>query len=105
MTVEALANSRFRLRTLWRDGSIYYQFDVEGFPPVIDQAREQASQAAFLISLLDKDGFKLFEHSLPLAQMEQIMGTNPQVSGLSWKGDEYLGADVYRRASKWELEW
>src|SRR5260370_18552633 len=63
----ALPNTKCRLRTVWRTGNSYYQFEVQGYPPVLRQSKEHENQAAFIMSFLDKDGFKLFKHRLALA--------------------------------------
>jgi hypothetical protein len=88
----AISNAMCRLRTVWRTGTVYYQFEVEGYPPVV-------------INFLDKDGFKLFQHGLPLSEMAQVIGPDGQPSGLLWKGDESMNADLYRRAASWEISW
>jgi len=105
VAVDALAGTKFHLRTVWRNGSIYYQFDVQGYPPVLRQTREHEGQAAFNINFLDKDGFRLFDHRLALAETTAAVGADGQPGGLSWKGDEFMNVDLYRRAAIWELSW
>jgi hypothetical protein len=105
VTVSALANIKVRLQTVWRSGNIYYQFDVQGYPSELRQAMERESQAAFTINFLDSDGFRLFEHRLPIAEMSRAVGADGQPTGASWKGDESIVADLYRRAARWELGW
>jgi hypothetical protein len=105
VTVSALASIKVRLQTVWRSGNIYYQFDVQGYPPELRQAMESETQAAFTINFLDSDGFRLFEHRLPLAEMSRALGADGQPDGASWKGDESMVADLYRRATRWELSW
>jgi hypothetical protein len=82
--VTALSNTKCGLRTVWRVGNIYYQFDVQGYPPVLRQTREHENQAAFIIGFLDKDGFRLFQHILALADMTQVVDADGQTGGLSW---------------------
>jgi hypothetical protein len=103
--VAALSNTMCRLQTVWRTGNIYYQFEVQGYPPVLRQTREHENQAAFSINFLDKDGFRLFQHGLPLSAMAQVIGADGQASGLLWKGDESMNVDLYRRAASWEISW
>lgn len=78
VAVDALAGTKFHLRTVWRNGSIYYQFDVQGYPPVLRQTRERETEAAFNINFLDKDGFRLFEHRLALAETTSAVGPDGQ---------------------------
>jgi hypothetical protein len=96
---------QFHLQTIWRGGRVYYQLEVKGYPPSIREAKQRGTQAAFSIVFLDKDGFKLFEHALPLADMADLIGADGQPSGMSWKGDESVVVDFYRRAANWELSW
>lgn len=96
------ANATFHLRTVWRDGEIYYQFEVKGYPPILAQARRKSS-AVFFIRFLDKDGFKLFEHTLPLSEMLGNIGLDDQPTGLSWEGDESITANLYRSAGTWNF--
>src|SRR4051794_5663846 len=72
-------------RAVWRNGNIYYQFDVQGYPPVLRQTRERETRAAFTINFLDKDGFRLFEHELALAETTKAIGADDQPVGVSWK--------------------
>ena len=53
----------------------------------------------------DGDGFRLFQKVLKLREMTRAVGSDRKTTRLSWKGDEYLGADLYRRAESWELRW
>lgn len=103
--VNALTNTKFHLRTVWRNGNIYYQFDVIGYPPVLRQTREHEGQGTFAINFLDKDGFRLFERRLALAEMTGEIGADGQPTGLSWKGDESMNVDLYRRTTRWDLSW
>jgi len=105
VTAGALADTKFTLRTVWRREHLYYQFQIHAYPPEIAQARESDAGAAFIIDFLDGNGFRLFQKVLELREMTRAVGSDRKIGGLSWKGDEYLGADVYRRAESWELRW
>lgn len=103
ITVTSLSNSTFHLQSVWRNGRAYYQFEMKGDPLTVRLAKEGDSQAAFAIIFLDKDGFKLFEHRLPLTEVAVVLGTDGEPVGVSWKEDESLGADLYRRFARWEI--
>jgi hypothetical protein len=105
VTVDVLEEAHFSLRTVWRDTHIYYQFELVGYPSSIRRARDRVPEAAFTLYFSDKDGFRLFEHRVPLAEMTGIVGSDGQPVSLSWKGDEYLNVDLYRRAQTWEFVW
>jgi hypothetical protein len=105
VTVDALANTRFHLQTVWRGGNVYYQFDANAVSTAVRQARDHDTQAAFTISFLDKDGFKLFEHRLALQELTTGIGPDGQPASMSWKGDESINVDLYRRSARWEISW
>jgi len=101
----AISNTKLHMRTVGRSGSVFYQVDVDGYPPVVRRSRETAAQAGFNIEFLDKDGFRLSQHRLPLTEMIAAIGPDGEPGGLSWKGDEVMSADTYRRASIWDVSW
>jgi hypothetical protein len=105
VTVSALADMKFQLQTVWRKGSIYYQFNVQGYPPELRHTLEHETQAAFNVNFVDKDGFRIFEHRLALAEMSSTIGGDGQPVGMLWKGDQVMDVDLYRRAAAWELSW
>ena len=106
VTVGALTNAKVHLQTVWRSCNIYYKFDVQGYPPAFRQIREPltpwrpTAQAVFIITFLDKDGFRLFEHTTPVTEMAAAVGADGQPTGLSWKGDEFMDVGLYRRATR-----
>jgi hypothetical protein len=98
-------DTTFRLQTVWRNGNIYYQFGIEGYPPVFRQASGRESQSAFQINFLDKDGFQLYQRQVTLAEMTKVVGDDDQPTGELWKSNEAMDVDLYRRAAKWEITW
>jgi len=96
-------DTTFRLQTVWRNGNIYYQFGIEGYPPVFRQASGRESQSAFQINFLDKDGFQLYQRQVTLAEMTKVVGDDDQPTGELWKSNEAMDVDLYRRAAKWRL--
>jgi len=66
---------------------------------------ETDCSSCFIITFLDKDGFRLFEHTTPVTEMAAAVGADGQPTGLSWKGDEFKDVGLYRRATSWELSW
>jgi len=105
VTVNALADMKFQMQTVWRNGSIYYQINAQGYPPELRRTLERETQAAFNINFVDKDGFRIFERRLALAEMSAIIGANGQPVGMLWKGDEFMNVDLYRRSAASELSW
>lgn len=103
--VEALDSARFHLRTAWKDGRMLYQFDVAVDSSVIRSALRTGTDAAFTIEFSDKDGFALLQHPIRGSDFSRIIDTVGRTTAISWKGDEYASADVYRQLSKWNVSW
>lgn len=112
MRVEPLGGVELNLSTMWRNDRLYYQFSVEGYPNALSVARDPVSDrsalttsAEFTLAFFDGDGFKAFEHKIPLRQMAKIVDASGKGSGLDANDDTYMDADVYRRASSWSVTW
>ena len=110
--IEALGDVELSLSTMWRDGSLYYHLSTGGYPKELAAARDRATGRSSLdagpewtLAFLDNHGFKVFEHKIPLIQMAKIVDGRGQGAGLSANEDTYINADVYRRASSWEVTW
>lgn len=67
--------------------------------------RNTKTKRLFTINFLDKDGFRLFQHRVALAETAGEIGPDGQPEGVSWKDDEFMTVDLYRRAASWELNW
>jgi hypothetical protein len=105
ITVEALGGARFRLATMWRDGKVFYQFDVEGYPAPIKAAREgRPGLASFGLVFQDVNGFKLREKRITLNEMVLEVGSGLP-SGLSWSDSEYTDSNTYRESVSWNIHW
>jgi len=96
--------STFDVKTMWQGGRAFYQIDVSGYPPDF-AASQQSGNGKFTFTFVDASGFKLFDLNLPLATMVTTVAEGARPIGLSWKGDEYLAVDLYRRAERYELTW
>jgi hypothetical protein len=110
ITVTALENVRFSLRTMWRDGKMSYQFQIIGYPEKIAAARDgktprSSSGGEFTLIFLDEAGFKVMEHKVRLGEMTLGVNDKGEGRGLEIKGHTYVDADDYRRAARWEASW
>src|SRR5262245_61491564 len=62
--IDAIGAIELDLSTVWRDGRMYYQFSVGGYPTELASVRDEYSRsanAAWTLVFLDENGFKLFE--------------------------------------------
>jgi hypothetical protein len=98
------APATFQLRTAWRDGRIYYQFEFESIPFTLSKARE-SSGATFNVVFLDGNGFKILEKRIAVNEMVGVLDESAKPTRLDWKGDDYLAPDTYRSLSRWDLGW
>jgi hypothetical protein len=105
LTADGLGGARFSVATKWQDARIYYQVTVEGFPPIIANARDTSPNSTFTLGFFDKDGFKTFVKQIDLHEMIAATGADGVRTGLSWNGDDYLLADLYRNSTQWNLAW
>jgi len=110
--IEALENAELKLSTMWREGALHYQLSIDGYPKIILATRDirkdrvsSAMRPEFTIEFLDENGFKLFEHEIPLNKMAKIVNAKGQGVGLEAKGHTYLTAETYRRAASWNITW
>jgi hypothetical protein len=100
--------AEFSLRTVWRDGQMFYQFAIDGYPPAIAKLRGLSGStrpATFTLMFEDRDGFKLFDHAIQLNTMTGLIDDSGKLKGFESRGDTYVPADSYRRAAKWDLSW
>jgi hypothetical protein len=106
--IEALGAIELNLSTIWRDGRLFYQFSVGGYPAELASVRDadsRSANAAWTLSFLDENGFKVFEHQVPLNAMAKVIDSSGNGTGLNSNGDTYVSAEDYRRATAWEVTW
>lgn len=107
--MEVLGNVQVKLITKWRDGELFYQFDIFGYPKALEIAQERhraSDKIGFTVEFLDKDGFKISEYTIPLKQLERIIeGADGRVTGLRANDRYQMSAEQYRNAAVWHLGW
>lgn len=105
-----LENAQFKLLTIWREGRLYYQFSVDRYPKAVAAARDggQGTPVAspqFTILFLDRNRFRLFEHSIALTAMTKEVDLQGKVAGLSASGDTPIDPELYGQAALWDFTW
>lgn len=108
--IDALENTRFSLVTMWRDGHLYYQFTVSGYPKAIELVRRHSQKVSLgdqilVISFLDRNGFNVYSHEVKLSSMTLEVDSKGQGKGLNLNSNTYMTAEDYRGALKWEVGW
>lgn len=108
--VGALENARFSLSTVWHDGRLAYQLQVNGYPAAFATARDKRTSYSYnspeiTLTFLDRNGFKIFDHKIRLNEMILLVDEKGKGIGLSARGDTYVSADNYRGAVSWDVTW
>ncbi len=97
---------RATLKTKWVEGAMKFQFEVDGYPG--DLANALASlkpNYAWILLFLDKDGFEVARHEVPLHEMTRTVNDQGLSTGLTMRGDIFLSAESYQRATTWDVSW
>ena len=94
----------FKLKTTWRDGRLLYQFEVVGYPKVIENASRK-SGTTFNLLFVDVDGFDLNSQTVKLNEMFLRVDDEGKPKGLEAQGKSYLSAEDYRRSTRWNVSW
>jgi hypothetical protein len=102
ISLEPLDNATFVLATRWRDNSIQYRLDVDGYSARLAAGRENGR---FTLRFFDDGGFAVFEHEIPIRTMTRTVNTEGEPTGLSWTDSQYLSADDYRLAARLKITW
>lgn len=110
ITVPSLEGATFSLGTKWRDGQMYYQFYLVGYPAQVRKELENAGypgmeNKGFSIVFLDQTGFKLGSTWIPLHSMTRLVGGDGGFNGLSMNDRTGATADWYRQIASWEVQW
>lgn len=108
-SVDLTKNLQLRLqaKTKLVDGKLFASVSVEGYPAFLSEPplAAQNSQGRFMLSFMDKDGFKLFEKDVPLSAMTKVIGPNGKVGGLDYQFSEYAGGADYPNFAKLDVGW
>jgi hypothetical protein len=104
ITLEPLGGIDLNLSTAWRQGGLYYQFRVKGFPKELASVPE-SDKNAWTLTFLDKNGFKVFGHTEQLSDMTKSVDGAGNIAGLSSNSSTSVSVEDYRLAARWEVTW
>ena len=98
------------LSTNWRDGKLYYNFNVFPYSKRLKKIIENGDfidkAQGFNISLQDEKGFNLIKIDIPLSKMTRMLGdTKGSVSGLVINDSIQCSYDDYADSKNWDIEW
>jgi hypothetical protein len=103
--IEALGGVEMSLSTMWRDGRLFYQFSVDGYTEELALVTATNRKAAWTLTFFDGNGFRLFEHQVPLGEMARLIDASGRSTRLSASEDTFAEADNYRGAASWSVTW
>lgn len=108
--IESIGDVTVQLRTIWRNSSMSYQFEVDGYPKKIEAALKESyssgsSDNSFTLVFVDKDDFEVMEHGVLLKEMSRRVDAKGVPGGLSAHGNKYISAEEYRRIADWKIKW
>lgn len=88
------------LQTKWIDGLVFFQLSISGVPaPGLQRGRN----AAFYISLEDKDGFDRM--SVEIEAPDMIESSLGATKWYNWSGSRFMAAETYAEIEGWSLTW
>lgn len=107
LTLHSLENAQVSLVTKWQDGFLSYQFEMKGYPNAFTQANASQciSSPKFILTFMDKSGFKIFDQEVMFSEVKQVVDTSGTPVGLSAKGGTYKPAGMYGKAASWDVVW
>jgi hypothetical protein len=103
VTPAALNHARFNLKSMWRDGYVYYQLDITDVPIKMTQQCEYKKTATIVLDFLDDAGFKQYEEIVPLSEMTEAAGSSGKTS-LAWNASRTQLAENYRHSASWTVQ-
>lgn len=95
------------LKTKLVSGTLYGRLEALGSPPFLTDPASfnKNSGRDFVIQLVDKDGFKMWEKSIPLSEMSQIVGSQQVVIGYAADISEVMLVERYAAVEGWNVLW
>lgn len=107
-TNKAFGDLVFTMKTNWRDGKLYFVFQVAPYSDRLDSAYgNAASSAQFFIRLYDKDGFEMITVPVLLSEMVQIHGDEGKgkISNLIVNTTTACSLEMYEALDSWAVGW
>lgn len=108
-SVDLKANLGMQLyaKTKVIDGRLLMSTRIDGYPAYLSDPRLFAKNKGAGISLFfqDQDGFKVFEKSLTVSELNSVVDSNGKKTGLSHQFDEYINVENYKRFAQLSVQW
>lgn len=94
-------------RTKLVDGTMYMSVRFDGYPAYLSDpvAYEKNRDGFISIQFMDDDGFKVYEKSVKIREMNSMVDPMGKKIGLNHQFDEFVGVDRYKRFTSMRIMW
>ena len=101
-----LGDLKIEMKTNWRDGKLYYIFQVSPFAGRIDsELQKSPSYARFIVRLYDRDGFELLTIPINLSDMVKKVDDTGKAASLDVNTTTTCSLETYSALSSWTVGW
>lgn len=103
--IPQLGNVSATLRTVWRDGTLNYQFIIAPESKVLRDARASGYGRSFTLIFYDDQGFKIKSIDVRLNSMSETVDEHGKPLWLDMDDSEFCTAEDYGRIRSWNVLW
>jgi hypothetical protein len=101
-----LGDLKITMKTNWRDGKLYYIFQVSPFAGRIEsELQKSPSYARFIVRLYDQDGFELMTIPVSLSDMVKTVDDTGKAASLYVNTTVTCSFETYSALYSWGVGW
>lgn len=102
-----IGNKNFsaKLSTTWRNGKLYYNFEVSPFTDGLKKVYETATYDKFTLYLLDSEEYTITTIGIPLSKMIGRQGWSNSIEALHNTGSISMSFEDARIIRDWNISW
>jgi hypothetical protein len=105
ISIPQLGSVSANLRTVWRDGTLNYQFTITPVSKVLRDARTNGYARSFTLIFYDDQGFKIKSLDIRLNSMSQTVDESGKPLWLNIDDSDFCTAENYERIRSWNVLW
>jgi hypothetical protein len=101
-----LGDLNLKLKTNWRDGKLYYNFQVSPYAGRIEREfQKSGSNARFLLRFYDQDGFETFVLPIQLSEMVKEVDDTGKIDVVTMNTTTTCDLQTYEALKLWMVGW
>jgi len=106
-TNSQLGGITLKLRTNWREGNMFYIFEVSPYLGRVQTEHDKGAttEARFILNFYDSDGFQLLRIPVQLSQMEKTVDADGKPTSVSVNTTIACSAATYEAIKIWSAGW